>query len=428
MRAAEALATIAETTLKSLAGVRDGAGPPKQNGTLDTVCRPAASSSKTPQVERMERMELMAALPDPAPPLKAADFPPLENTGAPFKVAVFSAREHDIEEFQQANEDFGGNFTFCFHSAQLCLDTVDLVRGADAVCIFVHDDCSAPVLQLLREGGVKMVALRCAGFNNVDLEAAARLGVAVARVPAYSTCAVAEHAAALVASVVRCIPQAVENTRRCNFALNGLLGFDMIGKTVGIIGTGLTGSISARIFKQGYGCEVIANDVVENPKVKDAAPDGLGIAYVSQEEIFSRSDIILLHAPLLRETHKIINAEAIQKMKRGVIIVNTSRGGLIDTKALIQGLQEGIVGGAGLDVLAEEEEYFFHNWSNKVLLNDELSVLSCFNNVVITAHQAFFTREALLSICHTTLSNLNAARNGLEPPMQRGKYPTLLTK
>jgi len=433
----EALKTIADTTLKNIQGVREGSGPPKQNGVLDTVCRappPKAASGgyaveKTrSDKERKRRMSFMAKMAEAAPEMKEDCFPPLQNTEGSFQVVFYSTMPHDKEIFEQMNEEFQANITFRYHSSTLSLDSTILAKGCDAVCVFAHDDCSAEVLTALKALGIKMITLRCAGFDNVDLEKADELGLQVARVPAYSAYSTGELAAALATSVNRNIPQAADGTRRSNFALNGLLGFDMVGKKVGIIGTGLTGTISARIFKNGYSCEVIAHDVVEKPKIREAPPLGLGIPYVSLDEIFTTSDIICLHVPLSRETTKIINADSISKMKRGVIIVNVSRGELIDNRALIQGLREGIVGGAGLDVMEGEAPYVHHDWSTRVVQREDLMTLVGFNNVVVTAHQAWYTREALQSIVYTTLSNLSAARRGVNPPWQRGRYETLLTK
>jgi len=432
----EALKTISDTTLKSMQGVREGTGPPKQNGVLDTVCLPPEAPkdnakggyTATRHQERSQRMAFMKELPAPGPELKEKDLPALENAHSrSFRVAFYSAMPHDKEVYEKMSEEFDANITFQFFKAALCSETVEQAKGADAVCVFVHDDCSAEILATLKEFGVKMVALRCGGFNNVDVETADELGLSIARVPAYSAFGSGEHAVALATSVNRSIPQATEGTRRSNFTLNGLLGFDMVGKKVGIIGTGRTGCVAARIFKNGYRCDVIAHDIEENELVRDAPPAGLGIPYVSLDELLRTSDIVCLHVPLLRETAKLINADAIAKMKRGVILVNVSRGGLIDTRALIDGLRQGIIGGAGLDVVAEEGEYFHRDWSNKVMQSDDLMTLIGFNNVVVTSHQAWFTKEALRSIIHTTLCNLNAARNGVWPPWQRGKYDTLVT-
>jgi len=289
----------------------------------------------------------------------------------------------------------------------------------------VNDDCSASVLRGLKDVGVKMIALRCAGFNNVDLDVAQELGIKVARVPAYSPHAVAEHAVTLAMGVNRKVVRAFEATRRGNFNLNGMLGFDMVGKRVGIIGTGLIGSLAARIYKKGFDCDVVAYDAFKNDKIAAAPPEGLGIPYVELDELLKTSDVISLHVPLLKATANLINEETIKKMKKGVLLINTSRGGLIDTKALIRGLEEGIIGGAGLDVIEGESEYFFNDWSNKPILHDDLANLLSFQNVVVTAHQAFFTREAMETIAHTTIANINGVRNTGEPPKQRDKYDTV---
>jgi len=252
----------------------------------------------------------------------------------------------------------------------------------------------------------------------------------VARVPAYSPHAVAEHAVALALSTNRRIPQGFNKTRCGDFTLNGLLGRDLgnavMGKMrVGIIGTGLIGSIAAKIWKSGFDCDVVAYDKFPNKRVSDPAPDGLGVPYVELEELFKTADLISLHAPLLPGTKHIINEAAIKMMKPGIIIVNTSRGGLIDTKALIWGIKEGIVAEAGLDVVEGEDPYFFKDCSSAVIEDDDIATLLSFNNVTITAHQAFFTAEAMRTICHTTISNLTAIRNGETPPKQSGKHDTV---
>ncbi|CAE6938574.1 unnamed protein product [Symbiodinium natans] len=443
--------------------VREGTGPPKQNGVLDTVCLPpevpkadgkgAHSAGEREGMacrhqERSQRMAFMKELPAPGPELKEKELPALENTHTrPFRVAFYSAMPHDKEVFEKMAEEFDANMSFQFYKAALCPETVMHAKGTDAAGASQNGwgnegrglrlrawawilsvgqqtkttlDCGLALQNPgLEEFGVKMVALRCGGFNNVDVdrEKADELGLVITRVPAYSAFGSGEHAVALATSVNRSIPQAAEGTRRGNFTLTGLQGFDMVGKKVGIIGTGRTGCVAARIFKNGYRCDVIAHDIeempgvqAENELIKEPPPTGLGIPYVSLDELFRTSDIICLHVPLLRETAKLINAEAIAKMKRGVLLVNVSRGGLIDTKALIDGLRQGIIGGAGLDVVAEEGEYFHRDWSRDVIQSNELMTLIGFNQVVVTSHQAWFTKEALRSIIHTTLSNLNAAR------------------
>eukprot|EP00435_Cladocopium_sp_Y103_P034738 s2643_g9.t1 len=432
----EALKTISDTSLKSMVGVRDGEGPPKQNGKLDCVCHAPKEQPKQPKKcegaaqerkkELCERMSFMEQLPLPVNPLKAEDFAPFENTEKPFRIAFFSATPTEVAAFEKGNEDYKGNFTFNFYKAALNIESVDMVKGAEGVCIFVHDDASAEVLKALKAQGVKVLALRCSGTNNVDIKTAKEIGLTVVRVPAYSASSTGEHAVALATSVIRCIPQAAENTRRCNFELNGLLGFDMIGKKVGIIGAGRTGKVAARIFSMGYGCQVMVHDVVEKPDVKDPPPNGLGLPYVSLDEIFTQSDIICIFAPEKPETLKMIDAAAIEKMKKGVIIVNTSRGGLIDNQALIDGLRSGKIGGAGLDVVQGENEYFHTDWSNKPVNNDDLSVLTCFNNVIVTYHQAWFTEESMQAICHTTLTSFHAIRHNQEPPEIESQMPVAM--
>eukprot|EP00913_Durusdinium_trenchii_P024953 g23420.t1 len=373
----EALRTISDTSLKSLAGVRDGCGPPKQNGKLDcelwlqsdtcqrAVCLPP---KEAPSVLRKSTqaaaMTFMQSLPAPVHPMKAEYFPAFENSEQSFRIVFFSATPTEIEAFQKGNEEFNGNFTMKFYQSRLTIESVHLAKDAEGVCIFVHDDASAEVVKALKAQGVKMLGLRCSGTNHVDIAAANDAGLTVTHVPGYSASSIAEHAVALTTSVIRCIPQATENTRRCNFELNGLLGFDMIGKKVGIFGTGRTGKVAARIFSAGYGCEVMCNDPVEKPQ--DMPPSGLGLPYVSEDQIFSECDIICLFVPLNQNTAKMIDAAAIEKMKNGVILVNTSRGGLVDNKALIQGLHQGKIGGAGLDVVEGEEGYFFADWSDQV--------------------------------------------------------------
>lgn len=430
----EAMRTIADTTLKNLIGVREGTGPPKQNGKLDTLCKPmkkpaGGSAPAPPKQSNLDMQEKQLHM--QAPVLQAADLGPVENKAeGTFKVALFSNTPYDEEWFNKMNADLGTSLTFIYHEARLQADTAPLAQGADAVCIFVNDDCSGDVLRLLAPMGIKMVALRCAGFNNVDLKVAKELGITVARVPAYSPHAVAEHAVALALSLNRRIPQAYAKTRAGDFTLQGLLGSDLgnesLGpKKVGIIGTGLIGSIAARIFKLGFRCEVIAYDKFPNNKISDPMPDGLGIKYVEKEELFQTADIISLHAPLLPATKHTINMDAIKMMKKGVIIINTSRGGLIDTDALIWGIKEGIVAEAGLDVVEGEDPYFFKDCTGDVLLDDNLAFLLACNNVTITAHQAFFTLEAMKTISHTTIANINGVRNGTGPPKQKGKLDTV---
>ncbi|WP_372424574.1 2-hydroxyacid dehydrogenase [Salinarimonas chemoclinalis] len=321
------------------------------------------------------------------------------------KVVVFSAKPYDRAFLHQAARPLGHELVFV--EATLTADSAVLADSATAVCVFVNDHCDAAALERLAELGVRLVALRCAGFNNVDLQAARRLGIAVARVPAYSPHAVAEHTLALVLALNRKIHRAYNRVREGNFALEGLLGFDLQGKTVGIVGTGQIGAIAAGLF-QGFGCTVIAHDVAENPDCV-----ARGIAYVSRDDLFARADIVSLHCPLTPQTRHMIDADAIARMKRGVMIVNTSRGAVIDTPAVLAGLKSGRIGNLALDVYEEEGDLFFEDLSNTILGDDVFARLLTFPNVLITGHQAFFTKEALGNIAETTLANIDAfARTG----------------
>ena len=264
------------------------------------------------------------------------------------RIAFFDTKSYDKESFTRLNKPYGYDITFLEN--RLTHETVPLANGHDVVCAFVNDDLSRPVLEALAAGETRLIALRCAGFNNVDLQAARRLGITVARVPSYSPHAVAEHTLALVLGLNRKIHRAFNRVREGNFALEGLLGFDLLGKTVGIVGTGQIGAITAGLF-QGFGCTVIAHDMYENPDCVDR-----GIAYVSRDELFARSDIVSLHCPLTPETRHMIDADTIARMKHGVMIVNTSRGAVIDTPAVLDGLKSGRIGNLALDVYEEEGE------------------------------------------------------------------------
>lgn len=320
------------------------------------------------------------------------------------KVAVFSAHSFDKEHLTRTNEKFGHELTF--FEAWLNNQTASLAGGFPCVCCFVNDLLDRKALEVLNGIGVKLIALRSAGYNNVDLQTAARLGLSVVRVPAYSPHAVAEHAVALILALNRKIYRAYERTRELNFSLDGLVGFDLYGKTVGIVGTGKIGSVMARIMR-GFGCEVLAFD----PRPDKALSREAGIRYVTLADIYRHSDIISLHLPLLPETKHLIDADAIAKMKPGVMIINTGRGALIDAKALIDALKSGQVGYAGLDVYEEEEGVFYQNLSDHVLQDDVLARLLTFPNVLITAHQAFLTNEALTGIATTTLQNITDYEN-----------------
>lgn len=314
------------------------------------------------------------------------------------KLLFFDTKEYDKNLFEKYNEQYHYDITYL--ETKLNSETAPLARGYDAICIFVNDVADEKTLKILKDCGVKLVVLRCAGFNNVDIEHLPE-GLQVVRVPEYSPYAVAEHAVALLLSVNRKIYKAYQRTKKYNFTLNGLLGFDIHGKTVGVIGTGKIGRVFIQIMK-GFGAEVIAYDIFENLE----AQKELGFQYVSLEELYRRSDIISLHCPLTKETDKIINAGSIAQMKDGVYIINTSRGKLIDTDSLIEKLTQGKIGGLGLDVYEDEEEFFLNDMSNSYIRDKDLSILLSMPNVVITSHQAFFTKEALTKIASVSFENI----------------------
>lgn len=314
------------------------------------------------------------------------------------KVAVFSTKPYDRVFLEKANEEY--QHELVFFESRLRQATVALAQGFAAVCPFVNDQVDAVVLQALAEGGTKIAALRSAGFNNVDLKAAQAHQIMVTRVPAYSPYAVAEHAVALVLTLNRQVHRAYGRVREGNFALDGLLGFDLHGLTVGVVGTGKIGFEFARIMG-GFGCRLLAYDLRPAP-----GSEQLGLDYVELDDLFARADIVSLHCPLTPQTHHLIDAPAIRKMKPGVMLINTSRGALVDTAAVIDGLKSGQIGYLGLDVYEEEGDLFFEDLSNLVLQDDIFARLLTFPNVVITGHQAFFTRNALESIAHTTLANI----------------------
>lgn len=317
----------------------------------------------------------------------------------PMNVAVFSTKPYDQQFFELANKD-GHRHHLVFLETRLTAATVALAKGFEAVCVFVNDQVDAPVLNALAQGGTRVVALRCAGFNNVDLKAAEANQITVVRVPAYSPHAVAEHTVALMLSLNRQIHRAHNRIREGNFALDGLLGFDLHGRTVGIIGTGQIGVEVARIMR-GFGCQVLGYDLHPSSECQQ-----LGVQFVGLDELLAQADIITLHCPLTPDTHHLINAPAIGRMKPGVMLINTSRGAIIDTSAIIEGLKSGHIGYLGLDVYEEEGDLFFEDLSNLVLQDDVFARLLTFPNVLITGHQAFFTRNALDSIARITLGNL----------------------
>lgn len=314
------------------------------------------------------------------------------------KVGVFSTKSHDRAFLAGANKDHAHEFVF--FAARLTPETVSLAKGFRAICIFVNDLLNASMLDTIAQHGIRLVALRCAGFNNVDLAAAKRLGVTVVRVPAYSPHSVAEHTVGLLLTLNRKIHRGFARVREGNFALDGLLGFDIHGQTVGIIGTGKIGTEVAKILS-GFGCKLLAYDVAPNPICEKA-----GVSYTRLSDLFGASDIITLHCPLTPETHHIIDSKSLKQMKSGVVLINTSRGALIDTRAVIQGLKSGQIGYLGLDVYEEEADLFFEDLSDQVIHDDVFARLLTFPNVVITGHQAFFTENALQKIAETTVSNI----------------------
>ena len=312
------------------------------------------------------------------------------------RIAFFDTKQYDKESFDRLNN---GRYELCYFETRLTAKALPLVEGCDGVCAFVNAEIDRTVVEGLVEREIRILALRCAGYNNVDFEAAFEKGLTVVRVPAYSPYAVAEHAAALLLTLNRHIHKAASRTRDFNFSLVGLTGFDLHGKTAGIIGTGKIGSVFANICK-GFGMKVLAYDAFPNP--------ALGLEYVSLEKLMAESDVVSLHCPLLPETKHIINAESIAKAKPGFTLINTSRGGLVDSEALLAALRDGKVGGAGLDVYEEESDWFYEDRSEVTRQNKTLSLLISMPNVIVTSHQAFLTREALANIAETTLNNLDA--------------------
>ena len=326
------------------------------------------------------------------------------------KIAVFSTKAYDRHFLDEENEHH--NHEIAYFEGRLREASAPLANGYDAVCVFVNDVLDQPTLEILKQGGTTVIALRCAGFNNVDLVTADRLGMSVVRVPAYSPYAVAEHTAALMLAMNRKIHRAHNRVHDGNFALDGLLGFDLHGKTVGVIGTGKIGEVFTRIMK-GFGCHINAFDIEPNP-----ACEAAGVTYVDLPTLFKTSDIISLHCPLNPHTHHLIDEAAIASMKDGVMIINTSRGGLIDAVALIAGLKSGKIANVGLDVYEEESDLFFEDLSGKVIQDDVFARLLSFPNVIITGHQAFFTSNALQNIAETTLGNISLLESGEVCPNQ----------
>jgi D-lactate dehydrogenase len=314
------------------------------------------------------------------------------------KVTFFSSKPYDETFFSTENET--GAHELVFHESKLTPASAPLAVGSRAVCAFVNDHLDRETLEVLHSGGTEYIAMRCAGFNNVDLVAARELGMKVVRVPAYSPYAVAEHTLGLLLALNRRLYRAYNRVREGNFSLQGLVGFDVHGLTVGIIGTGTIGEKVVRLFN-GFGCKVLCYDVFENDAVK-----ALGAEYVPLADLFEQSDIISLHCPLLESTYHMINADSIAQMKLGVTLLNTSRGALIDTSAVIEGFKSGHIGNLGIDVYEEEDNLFFEDQSGEVMQDDVFARLLTFPNVLITGHQAFFTSNALTQIARTTLQNV----------------------
>ncbi|MBL8021021.1 MAG: 2-hydroxyacid dehydrogenase [Leptospirales bacterium] len=312
------------------------------------------------------------------------------------KIAVFDSKPYTEDTFRETNNEL---YALRFFESRLSLDTVVLAEGCSVVCAFVNDTLDEPIIKKLAGMGVRMIAMRCAGYNNVDLKACAANDISIANVPAYSPHAVAEHAVTLMLALNRHIIRAHDRVREGNFSLNGLVGFDMFGKTVGVIGAGKIGQCVIDILC-GFGCRVLVMD-------RSARDYGNANAKAAPfDQICAESDIITLHAPLVPETRHIVNAASIQKMKKGVMIINTSRGALVDAQALVNGLVSGQIGSAGLDVYEEEREYFFEDFSDSVMQDETLARLNTFHNVIVTGHMAFLTREALLSIAEVTFRNI----------------------
>lgn len=321
-------------------------------------------------------------------------------------VAVFSTKPYDRRALDSANVDNALRFSYL--EPRLLPETVQMAAGHEVLCAFVNDQLDREVLIALAASGTKLIALRSAGFNNVDLDAARELGLVVVRVPAYSPNSVAEHTVGMMLALNRKFHRAYNRVREGNFALDGLLGFDMAGKSVGIVGTGKIGTVVCKILR-GFDCRIIGYDPYPSAHASEA-----GVEYMSMDDLLRTADIITLHLPLTSETHHLINAEGVSIMKPGVMLINTSRGALLHTPAVIDGLKTGHIGYLGLDVYEEEDDIFFQDLSSSILQDDVFARLLTFPNVLITGHQAFFTREALEAIATTTVANITAFARGEE--------------
>lgn len=335
------------------------------------------------------------------------------------KVAVFSTRNYDRQFLDRANA--AGKHELIYFETGLEPKTALLADSCPAICAFVNDDLGAETLKLLAEQGVRFIALRCTGFNNVDLKAAAELGIQVARVTVYSPYSIAEHAVALMLMLNRKLYRAHNRVRDDNFSLEGLMGFDLHGRTVGIVGTGKIGRVVGQIM-HGFGCHLLGYDPYPHPDF-----EAIGDArYTSLEELLANSDVISLHCPLTEENYYLINRETIAQMKQGTMLINTSRGKLIDTKAAIEGIKAGKIGYLGIDVYEEEDSIFFRDLSDTVIQDDTFQLLQSFPNVIVTGHQAFFTSDAISQICQTTIANLSDFEAGRDCPnvLDAAKFTT----
>jgi D-lactate dehydrogenase len=326
------------------------------------------------------------------------------------KITFFSAKPYDIEYLNRANEE---GLELHFVEESLSENTLFLAKGSKAVSVFTNDNVSAIVIEKLKALGIKYITTRSAGFDHIDIAKAEELEITVANVPEYSPYSIAEHAIAMMLCLNRKLVKADQKVKNQNYLLDDLIGFDLHQKTVGIIGAGKIGGIVAKIL-HGFGCRILAFDIYPNPEFEKE----LGVQYVDLDTLYTESDIITLHCPLNKHTRHLINENSLQKMKKGVMIINTGRGGVIDTEALIVALKEGKVGFAGLDVYEKEKGLFFHNHENKVLQDDTFARLLTFKNVLITGHQAFLTQEALKNIADTTIYNLECFAKGIRPEFE----------
>lgn len=330
------------------------------------------------------------------------------------RIAFYDTKPYDKIWFEPMAKEQG--FDIIFFEEKFSRHTAIFAKGCDAVCIFVNDDADDKAIEVLKELGVKGILLRCAGFNNVDLKAATKLGIPVMRVPSYSPRAVAEYALGLLLAVNRKVHRAYVRTRDFNYSINGLMGIDLYGKTIGIIGTGKIGQAFMSLIR-GFDMNVLLYDPYPIKSIVDGEAEaykqfGENIKYVDLDTLFRESDAISMHCPLTKDTYHIINKKNIKKMKQGVLLVNTSRGALIDTGDLIEGLRNNIFGGVGLDVYEEEDGYFFEDMSDEIISDVELVNLTSFRNVILTSHQAFFTKEAMSEIARVTLENAKALEEG----------------